>query len=269
MCELFALSASGVVDVRLSLHELARHGGETGIHADGWGVAFLQDRDVALFREPIAAARSPWITCLQTHPVRSDTVLAHIRHATRGAITLENTQPFVRELWGRTHVFAHNGDLGSDLSHRSVVAPRYRSIGETDSEAAFCLLLERLADGVDPARADAPDVIFETFAACAHEMRQRGPANVIYASNGRLLVHADRRTQAPGVIEPPGLWLLERHCSEGARAAVADEGVHVTGVGIDVALIASVPLTGERWQPLEQGSVLEIGHGRVCRTEKA
>lgn len=68
MCELFALSASSPVDVRLSLHELARHGGETGMHADGWGVAFLQDRDVAVFREPSAAARSHWITCLETHP---------------------------------------------------------------------------------------------------------------------------------------------------------------------------------------------------------
>jgi len=71
MCELLALSASSAVDVRLSLHELARHGGETGIHADGWGAAFLQDRDVALFREPTAAARSPWITCLETHPLHA------------------------------------------------------------------------------------------------------------------------------------------------------------------------------------------------------
>jgi predicted glutamine amidotransferase len=268
MCELLALSASSAVDVRLSLHELARHGGATGIHADGWGVAFLQDRDVALFREPTAAARSPWITCLETHPLRTSTVLAHIRHATRGAITLENTQPFVRELWGRVHVFAHNGDLGSNLSHGSVAAPRYRAIGETDSEAAFCLLVERLAAGVDPARVDAGDVIFETFAAFAREMRERGPANIIYASNGRLLLHADRRTQAPGVIEPPGLWLLERHCSDGATVAVAGEGVHVAGVGVDVALVASVPLTGERWRPLEQGSVLQLEHGRVRRTER-
>ncbi|KAB2919221.1 MAG: class II glutamine amidotransferase [Hyphomicrobiaceae bacterium] len=267
MCELFALSASSAVDVRLSLHELARHGGETGIHGDGWGAAFLQDRDVALFREPTAAARSPWITCLETHPVRSGAVLAHIRHATRGAVALENTQPFVRELWGRAHVFAHNGDLGSGLIHRPVVAPRYRSIGETDSEAAFCLLLERLATTVDPTRTDAAAVIFETFAAFVREMREHGPANVIYVSGSRLLVHADRRTQAPGVIEPPGLWLLERHCGEGAKALVG-EGVHVAGRGVDVTLVASVPLTGEPWRPLEQGSVLELEHGRLRRAEQ-
>ncbi len=267
MCELFALSASSAVDVTLSLHALSRHGGETGIHADGWGVAFLQDRDVALFREPSAAARSPWISCLVTHPVRTMTVLAHIRHATRGTISLENTQPFSRELWGRVHVFAHNGDLGSGLGNDALTAARYRAIGETDSEEAFCLLLERLAAGVDPARAEAVDVIFETFLAFAREMREKGPANIIYASNGRLLVHADRRTKAPGVIEPPGLWLLERHCSDEAIAVVAGEAVHVTGIGVDVALIASVPLTEERWRPLGEGSVLQLEYGRVRRAE--
>ena len=100
MCELFALSASAPVDIRLSLAELARHGGDTGIHADGWGAAFLEGPDASRFREPRAAAYSPWVQCLQDHPVRSNTVIAHIRHATRGAISLANTQPFVRA--GRT-----------------------------------------------------------------------------------------------------------------------------------------------------------------------
>ena len=76
MCELFALSASEPVDIKLSLAELARHGGATGIHADGWGVAFLDGRDAHVFREPAAAARSPWIECLQSHAVRSSTVVA-------------------------------------------------------------------------------------------------------------------------------------------------------------------------------------------------
>ena len=111
MCELFALSASAPVDIKLSLGELARHGGETGIHADGWGVAFLEGRDARLFRDPSAAARSPWVACLAQHPPTSDTVVAHVRHATRGAVTLANTQPFARELWGRMHVFVHNGNL--------------------------------------------------------------------------------------------------------------------------------------------------------------
>ena len=177
-------------------------------------------------------------------------------------------QPFSRELWGRVHVLDHNGDLGAGLCHNTAAAARYRPIGETDSEAAFCLLLERLAAGADPKPADAVDVIFELFAAFALQMRKKGPANIIYASNGQLLVHADRRTKAPGVIEPPGLWLLERHCSNGASTAVTGEAVQLAGKDVDVALIASVPLTKESWQPLEQGSVLQLEHGCVIRTER-
>ena len=74
MCELFALSASAPVEIKLSPAELARHGGQTGIHADGWGVAFLEGRDVRLIREPSAAAFSPWVQCLQDHPIQSNTV---------------------------------------------------------------------------------------------------------------------------------------------------------------------------------------------------
>ena len=141
MCELFALSASAPVDIKLSLGELARHGGEAGIHADGWGVSFLEGRDARIFREPQAAASSPWVTCLRDYPVRSDTVIAHIRHATRGAISLANTQPFVREWRGRAHVFAHNGHLGDETLRDGAAYERFMPIGETDSEAAFCRLM--------------------------------------------------------------------------------------------------------------------------------
>lgn len=146
MCELFALSASEPVDIKLSLVELelARHDGLTGLHADGWGVAFLQGRDAQVFREPVAAARSPW--SLGEQPVRSSTVVARIRHATRGVIKIANTQPFVRELAGAAIVFAHNGHLGELTS----AGDRFRPIGETDPEMAFCQLLERQGTFCDP-----------------------------------------------------------------------------------------------------------------------
>jgi glutamine amidotransferase len=157
MCELFALSASEPVDIKLSLGELARHGGETGIHSHGWGVAFLDGRDVRLIRDPSAAAFSPWVQCLQAHAIRSDTALAHIRHATHGAVALSNTQPFARELWGRVHVFAHNGHLGEWTSPDNMSRHRFRPMGETDSEGAFCLLMERLAANVDPETDESTD----------------------------------------------------------------------------------------------------------------
>lgn len=263
MCELFALSASEPVDIKLSLAELARHGGVTGIHADGWGVAFLDGRDAHVFREPEAAARSPWIECLQAHPVRSTTAVAHVRHATQGAISLANTQPFVRELWGKVHVFAHNGHLGDLQCERPCRSSLFRAIGETDSEHAFCILLEALFAQVDPDSANADDQVLAAFSAFASDMRRRGPANIIHASNGRLLVHADRRTQRPGVIEPPGLWMLERSCRGLHPDNRPGAGIEVTGDATHVVLLASVPLTSEAWRPLEQGSVLAVQSGKI------
>jgi len=256
MCELFALSATEPVDIKLSLGELARHGGETNIHADGWGVAFLDGRDVRLIREPLAAASSPWVRCLQEHAIQSDTVIAHVRHATRGAIARANTQPFVRELGGRMHVFAHNGHLGDEILTEDLRGQRFQPVGETDSEAAFCLLMERLSASIDPETSNLSDRTLATFAAFAREMRDHGPANIIYASDGRLLVHADRRTQRPGVIEPPGLWMLQRQCGANSDPMFAGAGVNIEGRAPAVLLFASVPLTREPWQPLDRGTVL-------------
>lgn len=263
MCELFAMSASAPVDIKLSLAELARHGGETGILADGWGIAFFEGRDARIFREPHAAASSPWVQCPQQHPVRSDSVIAHIRHATEGAISLANTQPFVRELRGRAHVFAHNGHLADRVRLNGPDLVRFMPIGETDSEIAFCRLLEVLSSSSVTADHDQAQAALPTFSDFARQMREFGPANLILACDGHLLVHADRRTQRPGVIEPPGLWILPRSCP-------GDEVEHITGAGIDVStsalhviVVASVPLTGEAWQPLEQGRTLAITRGQV------
>lgn len=222
MCELFALSASAPVDIKLSIGELARHGGESGIHADGWGVAFLESRDARIFREPRAAATSPWVECLQQNPVPTDTVIAHIRHATQGAISLANTQPFVRELHGRAHVFAHNGHLGDRVRDEGSACERFMPIGETDSEVAFCRFLDALSRS--PTTAGDVSATLSTFASFARQMRELGPANMILAVDGHLLVHADRRTQRPGVIEPPGLWMCAARALAMEQVASPERG---------------------------------------------
>jgi predicted glutamine amidotransferase len=109
VCELLALSSSQPEHLTFSLHTLAARGGQGMSSRDGWGVAFYQDIDVALFREPFAAGDSDLVRYLESHGPSTKLAISHIRHATRGAVTLANTQPFARELGGRMHVFAHNG----------------------------------------------------------------------------------------------------------------------------------------------------------------
>jgi glutamine amidotransferase len=67
MCELLAMSARFATTIHLSLDELARHGGGTGPHRDGWGIAFAQHGDALVVREPEAASESPWVAFLQRH----------------------------------------------------------------------------------------------------------------------------------------------------------------------------------------------------------
>ena len=142
MCELFALSSQQPTRVTFSLEEFSRHGGRTGPNADGWGLAFYEGSDAQLFREPGPAASSEWIGFLLKHSCRSRYILSDIRQATVGDIALRNTQPYSRALGGKRHVFCHNGNLPDVqcLESTRIFAP----IGETDSEMAFCCLMDRL-----------------------------------------------------------------------------------------------------------------------------
>lgn len=266
MCELFALSSNRPVALTLSLRALARHGGLEGPHRDGWGVAYYEDNDVRLIKEARAASESPWIRFLEAHALRSRLILSHIRHATQGARRFRNTQPFIRELGGRVHAFAHNGDLEAIRDRTDFAPDRYRPVGETDSEWAFCALLQRMtalwrdADGGIPARADRVALIAD-FAA---RLRALGPANFIYADGDTLFAHGHKRKQPEtDILAPPGLWVLCRRCGpEHANPKMTGAALETNTQ--DVALLASVPLTTEAWRPLEEGEVIALRDGRIA-----
>jgi len=265
MCELFALSSLHPATVRLSFEEFSRHGGLAGPHKDGWGIAFYDGRDVRLLREPEPASESACARLIRDQSPASTTVLSHIRKATRGAPGLSNCQPFGRELAGRMHVFAHNGNLDPRALQARFRLGSYRPIGETDSEHAFCALLERMrplwfdARGV-PELADRIRIVAD-FAA---SLRPLGPANFLYADGDAVFVHGHKRTHADGV-HPPGLHVLERSCPA-ARARFEAAGLAIESIHDrqEVVLAASVPLTAnEPWQPLAEGELIAVQRGRI------
>ena len=252
MCELFAMSSRLPATVQRSFAELARHGGEAGPHKDGWGLAYYEGQAVRLSREARPAATSRNLRALQDNPFSATTVISHIRRATQGGNTLDNCQPFVRELGGRVHVFAHNGDLVGIAGRRDLSTGGYRPVGDTDSERAFCALLERMrgpwqqAGGLPPLEQRLH--VIEEFAAV---LRELGPANFVYADGDAVFVHSHRRNQGAGLgIRPPGLHLLCRRCA-------GDPGSTQ-----EVVLIASVPLSDEAWQPLEEGEIVVLAAGQ-------
>ncbi|MGE5130091.1 MAG: class II glutamine amidotransferase [Sphingomonadaceae bacterium] len=267
MCELFAMSSRLDADVNLSLEEFSRHGGLAGPHKDGWGIAYYAERDVRLFKDTRPAADSACVRFIRDNAFASSLVLSHIRRATQGALALRNCQPFVRELGGAMHVFAHNGHLAPKRLRARFAAGTFRPVGETDSEYAFCELLERMrrlwrgARGVPPLAKRL--ALVTRF---ARDMRALGPANFLYADGDALFAHGDRRSQPDGRVRAPGLWLLARRCRAGEGSLVA-EGLSIgsaSGEEQHVALAASVPLTDEPgWRPLDQGELIAARRGKL------
>lgn len=264
MCELMAMSALHQTNITLSLTELSRHGGKTDNHEDGWGIAFYQDNDITLFREPGAAAHSHFLKYIKKLEVNSDLVIAHIRQANVGSTQLSNTHPFARELAGRQHVFAHNGQLPEIINHEDFQLGRYRPVGATDSEYAFCVLLHRLEtiwtdNGTPPSLEQRLNVVTQF----AEALRPYGPANFLYADGEYLFVHGDQRIQADGTRKPPGIYLLCRTCAR-IEEFPESAGVATKLTGDQhIALVSSVPLTKEGWIPFQRGEILVIKKGEI------
>lgn len=267
MCELFCLSSRMPTRATISLRTFADRGGPSGHSIDGWGLAVYDDRDIRLYKEPEPAGNSAWLDFIQDRRLPARLLISHIRHATRGKLTLANTQPFTRELGGRMHVFAHNGRL--DGIDDRIVRPgrRYRELGDTDSEIAFCLLLEAMTSiwhDACPPSMEARLAIVVDFAAA---MRSLGPANFLYSDGEFVFAHGHRRMQSDGTITSPGLWRLRRDCAADPDA--------LTPAGITLApsetsqqliLFASVPLSEEPWRPLSEGEIAVAADGQQVWT---
>jgi len=247
----------------MSLDEFADHGSDAGKNTDGWGIVYYAEDDIRRFRDVGAAATSEWVKFVERQALCSTLFMAHIRHANVGKISLPNTHPFSRELGGNMHTFAHNGYLQNLETHSAMALERFRRVGETDSEWAFCALLDRLcelwmADTRIPELADR----FSVIATFASEIRQLGIANFIYSDGDAMFVHAHQRRQSDGEVRAPGLWLYEQTCPGGSEK-VRGGGVKITSPEQTIIMAASVPLTEDRWEPMESGSLVALKNGEV------
>jgi predicted glutamine amidotransferase len=241
MCELFAMSASQPTDVNHSLALLRPRGGELGPHADGWGVAFYEGRAARVFKEPVPAAESRCLAFIADYDFESTMVIAHIRRANpeRVGRASANTHPFEREWNGRSWVFAHNGILPGLRENAEFPVHRFRPLGETDSEHAFCLLMDAIAASHDHARkAPSANEIVKTILPLVDRLAELGEFNFMLGNGESLIVHAHTKVHA-----------LRRSCrTDGCRR--------------NVVLLATSPLTNEPWVQLAPGTIHVYANGR-------
>jgi len=232
-------------DIVFSFTGFATRGGGTDVHADGWGIAFFEGAGVRHFVDHEAAVASPIADLIKRYPIKSKNVIAHIRKATQGRIALENCHPFVRELWGRYWVFAHNGDL-KDFA--PALDGAFRPVGTTDSEAAFCHLLQELRRRFGDAEPGLPALTEALRVLCAG-IASHGTFNMMLSDGAALFSHCSTKLH----------YIVRQYPF--AIAQLSDEDVsvdfsEVTTPNDRVAIIVTEPLTAnETWLPFAPGEL--------------
>lgn len=109
-------------------------------HKDGWGIVGYQNHTpIRLGRRPKNAMKDPEYgeACERLDQLElTGSLMAHIRKASKGRVSWENTAPFIRDEW----CFGHNGTIKDyNISIKGLE-------GDTDSERFFLRLIRRIAD---------------------------------------------------------------------------------------------------------------------------
>ena len=223
---------------------------------DGTGLGTYDEHDRPVVdKQPLSAFHDPEFARAARH-VTSTTFVAHVRFASTGAHTYENTHPF--ELDGR--LFAHNGVIG-DLPKLEAHLGDDRDLvkGDTDSERLFALITRET-------RARDGDVRAGIVAA----MRWVARELPVFAAN--IVLTTDRELYALRYPDTHDLYLLERS-NDGPLHHRSHLGTHVHSehaAELPVVVVATEHMDDDpAWSDLASGELvvvndrLEITRSRV------
>ncbi|HEX2686724.1 MAG TPA: class II glutamine amidotransferase [Kofleriaceae bacterium] len=256
MCELLGMECNVPTDITFSFAGLRARGGCHGPHEHGWGLALYQGNVAHVFREPAPACESPLAGFLRGYPIKTMLAIAHVRRKTHGKISLANTHPFVRELWGKTFVFAHNGSVKRFSRLR---LGGFRPLGQTDSEHAFCALLAALQHDF-PTPPSSRDELALAIAAHAGRIGQHGTFNLLLGDGDQLYARCSTKLH----------YLIRK--APFRKATLADEELAVdfateTSPKDRVAVVATSPLTrDETWIAGEPNTMWVFRRGKLVKT---
>jgi len=223
-------------------------------HANGWGLATYEDHLPHIERQSWAAYHGEHFRQAAAR-IFSRHVLAHVRRATVGKASLENTHPFVEGNWA----FIHNGTIPEFDRLR----PRFLSAlssarrdairGETDSEHFFHYLRSVQENQPDlPPLACLRVALRQVVGWCGEiEPRARIGLNVILTNGSELVGSRIGR----------GLCFVERDgvhdCEIGGFPHVHHDPHRV----YRAVIVASEPISHECWQEVPENSVYRVADG--------
>ena len=262
MCRLFGLTA-GAARIRATFWLLDAPDSldvQSHRNTDGAGIGFFDAAGQPVVAKQPEAAFSDQQFTHEAQQAESSVFVAHVRWATAGGRTVQNTHPFVMD--GR--IMAHNGGFG-ELSELDKQLGRYASLvlGDTDSERYFALITQETdAHGGD---------VGAGITAAASWIAERLPVsalNTIIAAPGELwalrypgqhALHILERPAAPGPGEP------------GLHVRSSTSSVHAPELaGAASVVIASEQLDGESgWRMLAPGELVHVRPDLSVHTQVA
>ena len=259
MCELLGMSADPPTDIAFSFTGLMQRGGRTGPHKDGWGLTLYQGKGIRDFRDTGPGSTSELAQAVLQRPLAGTVVIGHIREANVGPICLENTHPFTRELWGRHWTFAHNGQLENI---NELPLERFIPIGSTDSEYAFCWILNQIVARFSPQDMNTAPFWQAVHALCK-SLNSYGVFNMLLSDGETLACYC--ATQLCSITRRAPF----------AAAALKDANMRIESnrhstLDDTVTIVATTPLTDdEQWQRFDKGELRLFRQGKATVCEPA
>jgi len=219
----------------------------------GWGVGWYEDAKALIVKETIRADQSDKAQELIDNPPLSHTFVIHVREATVGLVSLENTHPFTGRAAGRTWIFGHNGTV---KRLERLDTGKFEELGDTDSEVAFHYLLTRLDRlGDNPGdEKQAAEIL-----AAARELSIGSKVNLLLTDGKTLYAYHDGHKS---------LYYLQRRPKDSPELHLKDDADYEVNLkrpgrdGEHAAIVATVPLTEEAWTKFEPGDFLVCRAGR-------
>lgn len=259
MCELLGMSANVPTDICFSFSGLRARGGRTGPHRDGWGMAMYRDKYVWSIHDPRPSADSDMAEVMSKTSLKCHIVISHIRQANVGNVCLPNTHPFSRLLWGDTWSYAHNGQLASP---ESLSITTQMPLGTTDSERAFCWIVEQLQAKFGQTMPSITE-LSQQLANLADHLREKGVFNMMLSNGQYLFCYCTTKLH----------WITRRAPFKAATLADEDITVDFKKETTDkdvVTVIATQPLTqDETWQQMMVGELCVFEAGELVANIKS
>lgn len=253
MCQLLALSANNPTDISFSFEGFVNRAGITDTNVDGTGIAFFEDRFVRILKDENRACDSYVRNLVRIYHIKSKNVIAHIRRASQGNRNLVNCHPFARELWNETWVFAHNGHIEHFPNYNPELDRKV--VGETDSEKFFVHLIDFLGQRFSnkPSCQD----IFSAIGEFADSYAQAGICNFVISNGECLIAHCSTNLY----------WVARTAHSDHFVKRIDDGGVinlsRHARPDDKVAIVATMPITNEKWHKLENGQLILLQNGEM------